>query len=508
MNNVTGSPETDSGQSTRILLVDDNTTNLQLLNETLDGLGYKLLIAKSGQAALAIAQKAAPSLILLDIMMPEMDGYEVCRRLKADAATCQIPVIFITALAADDDKARGLGMGAVDYITKPFNPELVRARVRIHLELKKHQDHLEELVKERTRRLALTQAVTIESLATLAEYRDPETGGHIKRTQNYVKALAVELKDHPRFRHELDDETIEMLYLSAPLHDIGKVGVPDHILLKAGKLTAEEFEEMKKHTQYGHDALYITEQKLGGDSFLRLARQIAHSHQEKWDGSGYPSGLKGDEIPLAGRLMALADVYDALISKRVYKPPFPHEKAVQIIEQGRGTHFDPDMVDAFVKLEKTFRNIALTFADYEEERQMLGGSEQLAARQGRVVETILLAEDNEINLEIMLSQLSSMGYKVDPATNGKEALARYRAKKYDALLTDIEMPEMDGYELTAEIRRLEESTDQDTVILAITASEFDLNEQRARSMGFNGYMLKPLDPEVLKKKLAGIVSGK
>jgi putative two-component system response regulator len=508
MNNGTGSAETGPGQSTRILLVDDNTTNLQLLNETLDGLGYKLLIAKSGRAALAIAQKAALSLILLDIMMPEMDGYEVCRRLKADTATRQIPVIFITALAADDDKARGLGMGAVDYITKPFNPGLVRARVKIHLELKQHQDHLKELVKERTRRLALTQAVTIESLATLAEYRDPETGGHIKRTQNYVKALAVELKDHPRFRRELDDKTIEMLYLSAPLHDIGKVGVPDHILLKAGKLTVEEFDEMKKHTQYGHDALYITEQKLGGDSFLRLARQIAHSHQEKWDGSGYPSGLKGDEIPIAGRLMALADVYDALISKRVYKPPFPHEKAVQIIVEGRGTHFDPDLVDAFVKLENTFRNIALTFADYEEERQMLGGSEQLAARQGRVIETILLAEDNEINLEIMLSQLSSMGYKVDPATNGKEALARYRAKKYDVLLTDIEMPEMDGYELTAEIRRLEESTDQDTVILAITASEFDLNEQRARSMGFNGYMLKPLDPEVLKKKLAGIVSGK
>ncbi len=505
INNAADSQQTGAEPSARILLVDDNTTNLQLLHETLNGLGHKLLIAKSGRAALDIARKAVPSLVLLDIMMPEMDGYEVCRRLKADAATREIPVIFITAMADADDEARGLGMGAVDYITKPFNPELVRARVRIHLELKQHRDHLEELVKERTRRLALTQAVTIESLATLAEYRDPETGGHIKRTQNYVKALAVALKDHPRFRHELNDETIELLYLSAPLHDIGKVGVPDQILLKAGKLTDAEFEEMKKHTRYGHDALYITEQKLGGDSFLRLARQIAHSHQEKWDGSGYPSGLKGDEIPIAGRLMALADVYDALISKRVYKPPFPHEKAVQIIIEGRGTHFDPDMVDAFVRLESTFRNIALTFADYEEERRMLAGPQQGAGAQQRTIETILLAEDNEINQQIMLSQLTAMGYRVDTAANGRQALDRYREKKYDAVLTDIEMPEMNGYELTAAIRRLEAGADQPAVIFAITASEFDLNEQRARSLGFDGYMLKPLDPEVLKKKLKGVL---
>ena len=381
MNDSISAPEKDANQTARILLVDDNTTNLQLLNETLDGLGYKLLIAKNGKTALSIAQKASPSIILLDIMMPEMDGYEVCRRLKADENTRQIPIIFITAMVDEEDEAKGLGMGAVDYITKPINPELVRARVRIHLELKQYQDHLENLVKERTRRLALTQAVTIESLATLAEYRDPETGGHIKRTQNYVKALAVQLKDHPRYRDELNDETIEMLYLSAPLHDLGKVGVPDHILLKAGKLSDEEFEEMKKHTVYGHDALMITEQKLGEDTFLRSAREIAYTHQEKWDGSGYPSGLKGDEIPLAGRLMALADVYDALISKRVYKPPFPHEKAVQIIIEGKDRHFDPDLVDAFVELQETFRNIALTFADYEEERQMLGGGQDVDAEE-------------------------------------------------------------------------------------------------------------------------------
>ena len=332
-----------------ILLVDDNATNLQLLRETMDGLGYKLLIAKDGKRAISIAEKALPDLILLDIMMPEMDGYEVCRRLKADKATRHIPVIFLTALSDSADEARGLGLGAVDYIVKPIVPDLVRARVRNHLELKHYRDKLESLVAERTRELALTQAVMIEGLATLAEYRDPETGGHIKRTQNYVKVLARQLKDHPQFGSELDDDTIDLLYQSAPLHDVGKVGVPDSILLKPGRLS-DEFEEMKMHAVYGHEALRITEQKLGQSHFLRYAREIAYTHQEKWDGSGYPQGLEGEKIPLSGRLMALADVYDALISKRVYKPPFPHEKAVAIICDGRGTHFDPDVVDAFLEL--------------------------------------------------------------------------------------------------------------------------------------------------------------
>jgi len=505
MNNDLSASGNNSDQTARILLVDDNTTNLQLLHETLDGIGYRLLIAKNGKTALAIARKAKPALILLDIMMPEMDGYEVCRRLKADDKTDRIPVIFITALADEDDEAKGLALGAVDYLTKPFNPDLVRARVRIHLELKQHQDQLEQLVRERTRRLELTQAVTIESLATLAEYRDPETGGHIKRTQNYVKMLAKQLKQHPRFRDELNDDVIELLYMSAPLHDLGKIAVPDHILQKAGKLTDEEFEEMKKHTNYGHDALRITEQKLGQDSFLRYAREIAYTHQEKWDGSGYPTGLKGDEIPISGRLMALADVYDALISKRVYKPPFPHEKAVEIIVEGKEKHFDPDIVDAFIELENTFRNIALSFADHDEERKMLSGGKDLRPKKGKPIESILLAEDNEINLEIMHSQLTSMGYKVDTAVNGKDALAKCQKKNYDVILTDIEMPEMDGYALTAEIRRIEKDSNNPIPILAITASEFDLNDERAKSMGFNGYMLKPLEIDVLENKLAEIM---
>jgi putative two-component system response regulator len=500
-------PDEPSAEAPKVLLVDDNTANLQVLRENLDGLGYKLLIAKNGRTALDIVRKAHPDLVLLDIMMPEMDGYEVCRRLKSAEETSHIPVIFLTAMADAEDEAKGLALGAVDYITKPINPELVRARVRNHLELKRHRDHLEQLVQVKTREVQLTQAVMIESLATLAEYRDPETGGHIKRTQNYVKALAVHLKDHPRFRDLLDAQTIELLYLSAPLHDMGKVGVRDQILLKPGRLDEAEFAEMKKHTLIGEEALRITEQKLGKSTFLRHAREIAGSHQEKWDGSGYPRGMKGDAIPVSGRLMALADVYDALISKRVYKPPFPHAKAVQIIREGRDTHFDPDVVDAFLALEDTFRNIALTFADCDEEREALGAAKAADAGPGARVSRVLVAEDNPINREIMLSQLSALGYTVKAAANGMEALRKYQAGPYDLILTDIEMPELDGYGLAAEIRRIEQAAGRRTPILAITASDFDLAEEGARAAGFDGYMLKPLDPKVLAKKLWDIFSA-
>jgi putative two-component system response regulator len=209
----------------------------------------------------------------------------------------------------------------------------------------------------------MVQEATIESMSSLVETRDPETGGHIKRTQNYVRLLAGYLKNLPRFRAVLDDEAIDLLCKSAPLHDIGKVGVSDRILLKPSKLTDQEFEEMKQHTVYGRDAILSAERKLGNISFLRFAREIAYTHHEKWDGSGYPEGLQGDQIPLAGRLMALADSYDALTSKRVYKSQFSHEKAVQIIIEGKGSHFDPDVVDAFSELRENFHQVALKYAD-------------------------------------------------------------------------------------------------------------------------------------------------
>jgi len=221
----------------------------------------------------------------------------------------------------------------------------------------------EKKVRAKTRELSLVQAVTIETVANVAETRDPETGGHIKRTQHYVRALAEHLRQHPKYRKILNDDIVEILFRSAPLHDLGKVGVPDHILLKPDRLTEDEFNRMKLHTTYAYNIISAAEQRLGNSSFLRTARELAHTHQEKWDGSGYPQGLKGEDIPLAGRLMAIADVYDALISRRPYKPSMPHETAVQHIRQGRGSHFDPELVDAFLEIEGQFREISRQFTD-------------------------------------------------------------------------------------------------------------------------------------------------
>ncbi|MBF0211217.1 MAG: two-component system response regulator [Desulfamplus sp.] len=353
-----------------VMVVDDTEANIDVLVNTLEDM-YDVRVAMDGETALDDIMEEPPDLILLDIMMPGMDGYEVCRRLKADEATKNIPVIFLTAMTDEKDEAKGLSLGAVDYVTKPFSPDLVKARVKNQLDLKKYRDNLEAMVQERTKELMLTQEVTIYSLACLAETRDPETGGHILRTQQYVKILAEELKNHPKYSDFLDDHTIDLLFKSAPLHDIGKVGVPDSILMKTGKLTDEEFAEMKNHTIRGRDALKFAEIKLGSNSFMRYAREISYTHQEKWDGSGYPEGIKGEEIPISGRLMAIADVYDALVSKRFYKPAFSHKKAIEIIKEGKGTHFDPDMVDAFVAVGDKVLEVAMQLADSEEERAAL-----------------------------------------------------------------------------------------------------------------------------------------
>ena len=354
-----------------VLIVDDTPDNISVLSNLLKD-EYRAKIATNGERALRIAfSDGPPDLILLDIMMPGMDGYEVCTRLKADERTREIPVIFLTAKSQVEDERKGFELGAVDYITKPISAPILLARVATHLRLKEANDFLrdqneilEGKVRERTRELNAVQDVTIAAMGSLAETRDNETGNHIRRTQHYVKALAVALKINPRFEAFLTDQNVELLYKSAPLHDIGKVGVPDAILLKPGKLTEEEFEQMKLHTVYGRDAIESAEDRLDApESFLRIAREIAYSHQEKWDGTGYPEGLSGDDIPVSARLMALVDVYDALISARVYKPALTHEQACEIIVDGKGSHFDPDVVDAFVAIQEQFRGIAGRFSD-------------------------------------------------------------------------------------------------------------------------------------------------
>lgn len=363
----------DTSELPLILIVDDSPANIAIINEVAKPF-WRTRIATTGRKALELAMMdPKPNLVLLDVVLPDMDGYDVCQGLKANPETREIPVVFLTAKTEEQDEALGFALGAVDYVAKPFSPPIVEARIRNHLMLqearamlKNQNSILEKKVAERTFELAQVRDATILAMATLAETRDNETGNHVRRTQSYVRALAIKLKSHPRFAAHLGDETVELLYKSAPLHDIGKVGIPDAILLKPGALTKDEFEIMKRHTLIGRDAILAAESKLdNANSFLALARDITLSHHEKWDGTGYPMGLAGEAIPLSARLMALADVYDALISKRSYKEAFTHAKSLDIIAEGKGRHFDPDIAEAFIAISEEVNSIAGTFSDKE-----------------------------------------------------------------------------------------------------------------------------------------------
>jgi len=359
-----------------LLVVDDTPENLELLGEVLQP-EYVVRATTNGTRALQIARTMPqPELILLDVMMPDMDGYEVLARLKADPLTAAIPVIFITAMDRIEDEEHGLDAGAVDYITKPLRPAIVMARVRNQLDLKRARDRLsdqnawlESQVALRMRENQTIQNVSMRALASLAETRDNETGNHIRRTQGYVSVLAAALTNHPRFPALLRPEIVNLIIKAAPLHDIGKVGIPDAILLKPGKLTTAEWAVMKSHCRLGSDAIMTAlqgEENHAPLAFLHVAMDIAHSHHEKWDGSGYPEQLSGDMIPVSARLMAVADVFDALISRRVYKPPLPLDDCIEIIRNGRGNHFDPDIVDAFLTRVDEFSSIAQRYADTDD----------------------------------------------------------------------------------------------------------------------------------------------
>ncbi len=354
-----------------ILIVDDSPDSLAILSDLLRP-DYQVRVANSGNRALQLTGiDPAPDLILLDVMMPGLDGYAVLEQLKADPLTRDIPVIFITALNLEQDQFRGFKLGAVDYITKPIMPLVVQARIRTHLELKHARDRLSSqntwLESEVNRRMSenvLIQKISVRALAHLAETRDPETGNHILRTQSYVNALALRLKDHPNFTSVIDDAYTELITQSAPLHDIGKVGIPDHVLLKPGALSADEWTIMKTHAELGAKAIELAEFDVDKKvEFLTLAKEIAHWHHERWDGKGYPDGLTANDIPVSARLMSVADVFDALINKRVYKPAMSFEKAREIIADGRGSQFDPDVVDAFLDGFENFKAIAQRYRE-------------------------------------------------------------------------------------------------------------------------------------------------
>lgn len=321
-----------------ILVVDDTPENIDVLSGVLKT-DFKVKAALNGEKALTIANaEDKPSMILLDIMMPGMDGYEVCRQLKANPLTAKIPVIFITAKNQDEDERQGLELGAVDYITKPINPAIVRARVNTHLALYDQNLALEMKVRERTKKLHETRLEIIRRLGRAAEFKDNETGLHVIRMSHYARLIA-EASGYG------DEAWVDLIFNAAPMHDIGKIGIPDHILKKPGKLDPDEWKVMQMHPKYGADIIGEHDSKL-----MRMSREIALSHHEKWDGSGYPNGLKGEDIPLSGRIIAIADVFDALTTERPYKKAWSVEDAVSTIEKDAGSHFDPKLVKVFLEI--------------------------------------------------------------------------------------------------------------------------------------------------------------
>ena len=346
-----------------IIIVDDDITNLTIAKKNLID-RYAVFTAPSGRKLFELLQKASPDLILLDINMPEMNGYEVIKRLKADDGTAHIPVIFLTAKSSGADELEGLSLGAVDYIVKPFSPPLLRKRIELHLLLKDQRQELERLnsnlqalVSLKTRSVIELQNTLLHTMAELVEYRDDITGGHIERMQMYLGMLLSELKRSGVYKSEVALWDKDLVLQSAQLHDLGKIAIKDSILQKSGKLTDDEFAQIKKHTMFGEQIIAKVRENTSDHTFLDYAMTFVSSHHEKWDGSGYPKGLKGEEIPLLGRIMALIDVYDALVSERPYKNAFPHEKAVEIIKESSGTHFDPQLVKVFLACEKKFEGV-------------------------------------------------------------------------------------------------------------------------------------------------------
>jgi len=352
-----------------IILVDDNPANLRIGKNVLSE-KYYVATAPSAEKLFTLLETNYPAMILLDIDMPGMNGYETIKILKSKKETQSIPVIFVTAKAESDNELEGLSLGAIDYITKPFQPTLLLKRIEMHLlveiqrrtlkvqtaELQYFNNNLQKLVDEKTHSILELQNAFLRTIAELVECRDDITGGHIERTQYGIKLLLEEINKNAFYREETKDWNVNLLLQSSQLHDVGKISISDNLLKKPGKLSKEEFEEMKNHTKFGEQIIEKIESLSKESVFLKYAKIFAAYHHEKWDGSGYPHGLKGNEIPLLGRIMAIADVYDALVSVRPYKNAFTHEESVQIIIDGSGTQFDPELVKAFTHVAKQFRS--------------------------------------------------------------------------------------------------------------------------------------------------------
>ena len=349
-----------------IFLVDDNILNLNSGKSFLQD-DYTVITIPSGEKLFGSVEKVKPDLILLDVDMPDMSGYDAIKNLKSNPETADIPVIFLTVKVATDNEQFGLTLGAVDFITKPFSQSLLLKRVELHLLLQKQKNELRELrgnllgiVNDRVDDISALQNAIITWAAEVIEFRDEDTGRHVERVQEYLKILLNEMKNHKRYTDEIAAWDIEAFLKSALLHDVGKIKIRDDILLKTTRLTDEELVNIKLHSLYGKRLIESLQNKVANQMFLEYAKILAHRHHEQWDGTGYPDGLKGEDIPLQARMMALADVYDALISERPYKDALSHKEALKIINEGRGTQFDPDLTDLFISMSNEIKKVSKT----------------------------------------------------------------------------------------------------------------------------------------------------
>ncbi|MDR1545497.1 MAG: response regulator [Deltaproteobacteria bacterium] len=348
----------------KIMLVDDNMANLVMGKQMLKD-SYEVYPIPSAAKLFEVMEHVEPALILLDVMMPEMDGYEAIIKLKAEPRWADVPVIFLTSKNDETSELEGLSLGAIDYVAKPFSAPLLLQRIENQLlivgqrrQLKNYNDNLQDMVAKKTQQVVDLQNAVLSTVAEMVEFRDNLTGGHVTRTQMYLNVLVDKMLEEKVYLEEVSGWDLNLLVQSAQLHDVGKIAISDAILNKPGKLTEVEFEEMKKHVIFGLEVIDKIATKTPQQVFLRHARIFAGTHHEKWDGTGYPNGIKGEKIPIEGRLMAIADVYDALISKRPYKEPMPLSQAEKIIIDGRNKHFDSQLIDIFIKVTDKFAEIA------------------------------------------------------------------------------------------------------------------------------------------------------
>jgi len=470
-----------------VLVVDDETTNIIALTNILSA-DYDVRAAKNGADAVMLANEHLPDVILLDVLMPGMDGYEVIAELKKSDTTKAIPVIFITGMDSSDAEKTGLTLGAADYIPKPFKSDIVKLRVQNQMTIVNQFRALSEktiTLEQRTEKLIRIQNSMASVLANMVENRDKLTGKHAEQTARNMRIMLEAMNERKIYPSLMEAWSVDTIVSSSRLHDIGKIVVSDIILNKPGKLTTDEYSDMKKHAMEGESIIGSIITESGEDDFLYHAKILAGSHHEKWDGSGYPRGLKGDEIPLHGRVMAIVDVYDALISKRPYKPAFTHEKALELIRESRGTHFDPVLVDVFLEINQLFLDIDSDHLD--EIREQINSSIEK--------KSVLIVDDEPANI-VALTNILSPDYYVCAAKNGTDAIEMAKEQKPDVILLDVLMPDMDGYEVIAKLKSIEDTLSIPVIfITGLNDAQF---EEKGLNLGASDYITKPFHASVIK----------